>query len=266
VIVELDEAYANAPFIPDAETFLERWPAAAAAFRAEMSGQGRLRSGLPYGPNPRQRYDLFLPDRSPSQGVLVFVHGGYWLRFDRTDWSHLAAGAVARGWAVAMPGYDLCPTVSIAEITGQIARAIGEIARGIAEVPIGLVGHSAGGHLVARMLAPGALPNWVLERVRAVVPMSPVADLRPLLRTSMNAQLKLSEEGAWSESPIAQAAPVTRVQIWVGAEERPVFVAQARALGLAWDVACVEVARRHHFDIIEQLEDAQSDMLAFLVP
>ena len=78
--MDYDRAYANGPFIPNAETFPPRWTREAAAFRAAL-GQ-RARTTIPYGPKPRNRLDLFLPEAAP-QGLLVFVHGGYWLRFDR---------------------------------------------------------------------------------------------------------------------------------------------------------------------------------------
>ena len=104
--MDYDRAYANGPFIPGAETFPPRWAGEAAAFRAALGP--RARTAIPYGPGPHNRLDLFLPEAAP-QGLLVFVHGGYWLRFDRDLWSHLAAGAVARGWACAIPSYTLAP-------------------------------------------------------------------------------------------------------------------------------------------------------------
>ena len=86
--MDYDRAYANGPFIPGAETFPPRWAREAAAFRAALGP--RARTGVSYGPRPRNALDLFLPDATP-QGLLVFVHGGYWLRFDRDLWSHLAS-------------------------------------------------------------------------------------------------------------------------------------------------------------------------------
>ncbi len=38
-----------------------------------------------------------------------YTPGGYWLSLDQRLWSHLAAGPLAYGRAVAMPGYPLCP-------------------------------------------------------------------------------------------------------------------------------------------------------------
>ncbi|MFZ9132183.1 MAG: alpha/beta hydrolase, partial [Gemmobacter sp.] len=90
------DAYANAPTIAGAEGYPPRWAAAAAAFRADLGPRARL--GLPYGPGARQRFDLCLPAGAP-RGLVVFVHGGYWLAFGREEWTHLAAGALAHGLA-----------------------------------------------------------------------------------------------------------------------------------------------------------------------
>src|SRR6516165_1524972 len=119
--VDYDRAYANGPFIPGAETFPPRWMEEAAAFRAALGK--RTQTAIPYGPGERNRLDLFLPEAAP-QGLLVFIHGGYWLKFDRAIWSHLAAGAVSRGWACAIPSYTLAPNARISEMTQEIASAV----------------------------------------------------------------------------------------------------------------------------------------------
>ena len=256
----LDDAYANAAYIPDAASYPPRWSKRAAEFRANLGDRAAL--GLAYGPSPRQAYDLFRCEGTAA-GTLVFVHGGYWLKFDRSFWSHLAAGGLARGWNVAMVEYDLCPQVRIADITNQIAAAVTDVAQHD-DGPISLTGHSAGGHLVSRMLAPGILGAEVLARIAAVAPISPVADLRPLLRTSMNADFCMKLAEAEVESPVLQPAPDVPVRIWVGADERPAFLEQAASLARAWDVPEVVVPGLNHFDIIDALEDPQSDSVGFL--
>ena len=252
--MELDDAFANAAHIPGAAAYPDRWRASAEAF---CNGQ-QAEMGLAYGPGARQRLDLFLPE-GRAKGLMIFVHGGYWLKFGREWWSHLATGALARGWAVALPSYTLAPQAHISEITAEIARAVGFAAARV-EGPISLSGHSAGGQLVARMLAPGVLPDEVLGRVAHVAPISPVADLRPLLRTSMNSDLRLSEAEAAAESPVLQPAPETPVTVWVGADERPVFLEQAEALAKAWGCGHVVVPKRHHFDVIDALADPGSEL------
>lgn len=261
--MDLDDAYANAAHIPDAEDFPPRWARAAAAFREGLLEQGLADLDIAYGDSPRQRFDLFLPGPAP-RGLMVFVHGGYWLRFDKSTWSHLAGGALNKGWAVAMPSYDLCPDVAIADITGQIARAVA-LSAGMVAGPVALSGHSAGGHLVARMAVAGVLPEQVAARLSHVMPISPVADLRPLLGTSMNAQLGLDQASAEAESPVLmRPMPGVPVSVWVGGDERPAFLDQAAWLADAWDVPRVVVPGRHHFDVIDALADPESDMVARL--
>lgn len=260
--VTLDDAYANADHIPGAKDYPPRWSAASAAFRAGLGTRAEL--GVGYGPSVRQVYDLFHP-AGPSHGTVIFVHGGYWKAFDRTVWSYLAAGPLARDRTVAMVGYDLCPEVRIGKITRQIAKAINAVAeRTTGE--IALTGHSAGGHLVARMLAPGMLPEPVRARVRRVVPISPVADLEPLLQTSMNDILRLDPDEARAESPVHQPKPEgVEVTVWVGADERPAFLDQARWLADAWDLPQVVAPGKHHFDVIDPLADPESELVAALL-
>ena len=260
--MELDDAYANAAYIPEADTFPPRWSERAAAFRAALSGADRAQLDTVYGPTERQRFDLFRPVGDP-RGLCVFVHGGYWLRFDKSYWSHLAQGPLAKGWAVAMPSYDLCPDVRIADITWQIAKAIETAAQGIPG-PIALAGHSAGGHLVARMCVPGVLETQVAARMTHVIPISPVADLRPLLKTSMNEKFGLDPRAAQAESPVLMQPMDVPVTVWVGGNERPAFLDQARCLAEAWDCRHVVVPDRHHFDVIDALADPDSQMVAAL--
>ena len=263
-MAELDDAYANAAHIPGAADYPPRWERAAEALREGLIEQGLADLDLAYGDSPRQRFDLFHPGAEPK-GLMVFVHGGYWLRFDKSVWSHLAAGALSHGWAVAMPSYDLCPQVRIADITRQVAKAVTASAAMVAG-PIVLAGHSAGGHLVTRMLQPGLLPDAVALRLRHVLSISPVSDLRPLMRTSMNAAFKLDDASARAESPalMVERLPVP-VTIWVGADERPVFLDQARWLAEAWGCGHVVDEGRHHFDVIDALADGHSGMIGRLL-
>lgn len=262
--MDYDRAYANADFIPNALAYPAAWARAAEAFRTALASRSRL--GLPYGPGPRQKLDLFLPDGTPT-GLVVYIHGGYWMRFDRTDWSGFAAGPLARGWAVAMPSYTLAPEARIRDITGEIAAAIACAAREVPG-PIALTGHSAGGHLAARMnCADVDVPADVAQRFHRIVAISPVADLRPLTRTRMNATLRLTPAEAEAESPVLN--PVRRgieTLAWVGAEERPAFLDQARWLAEAWDEARLHIAPgRHHFDVIDPLAEPESALVDWLI-
>ncbi len=262
--MDYDDAYANAAHIDGAESYPGRWLTASRDWVAQQAPLGLHRKALSYGPGERQIFDLFLPRGAP-RGLLVFVHGGFWLKFDRTYWFHLSRGAIDRGWAAAIPSYDLCPAIRISGITRQIVAAITAAASLVAG-PIVLTGHSAGGHLVARMLEPGLLAPDVATRLRHVLPISPLSDLRPLMHTKMNAALKIDAQEAMKESPIfMQRRLDVLTTVWVGAEERPAFLDQARWLSGTWSAAQVIAPSRHHFDVIEPLSDAHSTMVTTLL-
>ena len=260
--MELDDAYTNGAYIENAADYPPRWAASAEDFRNSLHERARL--DIAYGEGERQKFDLFLPEDTP-RGLLIFVHGGYWLAFDKSTWSHLARGALAHGWAVAMPSYDLCPEVRIADITRQIAAAVTRIAAEVAG-PIALAGHSAGGHLVARMLDKALLPEAVGARIQTVIPISPLSDLRPLLRTTMNQKSKMDSAAAIAESPVdMQDRYPAAVTVWVGGEERPAFLDQAVWLVEAWEADHVIAFGKHHFNVIEPLADPDSDLVALIV-
>ncbi len=258
---DLDDAYDNPGHIPDAAAYPDAWAAAADDFRAVEAAIGRARLNVAYGSGARQKFDLFHPAGRP-EGLAVFVHGGFWRRFGRQDWSHLAAGATGAGWACAVVSYTLAPDARISAITAEITEAVRVASHHVAG-PVALAGHSAGGHLVARMaMAEGPLDDGVAARLSHVLAISPLGDLRPLLRTSMNADLRLDDCEATEESPVLgqprEGLPVT---VWVGAHERPAFLEQARGLSAAWRAPLEIVPGRHHFDVIDALRDPESDMV-----
>ncbi len=253
-----DDAFTNGAYIAGADAFPAQWARDAAAFRARANG----RLDIAYGSDPRQVYDLFAPADAP-RGLFVFFHGGYWRAFDKSDWSHLAGGACGRGWAAALPSYPLCPQARIGEITRAAGRAIAAAAR-LVDGPIVIAGHSAGGHLAARMACSDApLPPAVRARVRRVAPISGLFDLQPLLHTTMNATLRLDASEAAAESPALQAPPRdVDVVAWVGAAERPEFLRQTALIKQAWPATTVHAApARHHFDVIDLLCDSRGAMV-----
>ena len=269
-VEDLDDAYANGPNIPGGDRWPNAWVEPAATFRHSREQAGQAKIDLAYGLGERNRLDLFMPENEPA-GLVVFVHGGYWSALNKSFWSHLAAGPLAHGYAVAMPSYTLCPTISIAGITKEIAAAINHAAE-LVKGPIRLTGHSAGGHLVARMIsASSPLPQALQERVVHTVPISGLHDLRPLIRTQMNETLRLDEAEAASESP-ALLAPIAgaRVTCWVGGGERAEFLRQSELLANVWvglgaQTAFVAEPDRHHFTVIDGLAVADHPLTKTLL-
>ncbi|SFJ51199.1 Acetyl esterase/lipase [Phyllobacterium sp. CL33Tsu] len=259
--IDWDDAYSNFAYIPDGFGYPAKWLEQATSFREEMDRKGLLKLDVSYGEHDRNRLDLFMPS-GDLRGLAVFIHGGYWMEdFDKSAWSHLARGAVSNGFAVAIPSYVLCPEVRVSDITVQVGLAIAHAANEVAG-PIHLTGHSAGGHLVARMMtATSPLPQAVRQRIRKTVPISPLVDLRPLMKTEMNETLHLDAVEARLESPaLLEPQEGIDVTAWVGALERPEFVRQNALLANVWSgfdcrVDAVEEPGKHHANIIEGLTE-----------
>ena len=128
--------------------------------------------------------------------------------------------------------------------------------------PIILAGHSAGGHLSARM----GCADLAVPGVARVVPISPLSDLEPIAQTKMQGSLHLDAEEIATESPARQALRHgVQAHVWVGGQERPSFLWQARLLSEAWGCDWTVSAGKHHFDVIDALQDPDSALVEALL-
>ncbi|MBR9763414.1 MAG: alpha/beta hydrolase [Rhodobacteraceae bacterium] len=265
--IDWADAFDNMGHVPGAAEMLRQGAEDARAFREAASNAS---FDLAYGRGPRTLLDLFLPMGQP-RGLAVFLHGGYWQRLSKDDWSHVAAGALARGWAMAIPSYTLAPQARISQMTREMAQAV-TFAAARVPGPLRIAGHSAGGHLALRMAcAGGPLDPAVAARLEHVVSISGLHDLRPLRLSPMNAVLGLDADEARAESPaLAAPLPGVAVTVWVGGAERPEFLRQAGLMAEAWEGRAAALTRvienrRNHFDVVEGLAAPASPLVeAFL--
>ncbi|WP_349961191.1 alpha/beta hydrolase [Rhizobium sp. ZPR3] len=269
-VTDWEAVYTNGAYIVDGDQWPAAWVEPAKSFRDRLTAAGRAKLDLVYGPAARNRFDLFLPESQPK-GLVVFVHGGYWLQLDKSYWSHLAAGSIAAGYAVAIPSYTLCPDNRIGGIGKEIAAAI-TAAADLVEGPIILTGHSAGGQLVARMMTTTSpLGEAIRERIRHVLAISGVHDLRPIMKRKMNKELRIDDAEAGAESP-ALLEPVDSIRLtcWVGGAERAEFIRQNALLANIWTglgaaTAVVVEPDKHHYSVLDGLTDAEHPLTRTLL-
>ena len=264
--IDYEAEYNNRARVPENPALMAGWAREAAAYREQHAPRR-----IAYGPEPRHVIDVFPgggQDKSNTNAPLVvFLHGGYWQALDGSWFSHMARGLNAHGIRVAVPTYDLCPQVSVADIIMQMREAMLELAK-FSEALV-VSGHSAGGHLAACMLATDwkayddSLPR---QLVRSAYAISGLFELEPLLPTSINKALGLDQATARATSPLFWQPPSHgSLDAVVGELESAEYHRQSRTIVEAWGDAGVatrygSLPAANHFTAIAPLADPASSM------
>jgi len=129
--------------------------------------------------------DIYAQAGAEAAPVLLFVHGGGWTSGDKGTYGYLGRSFASQGYVTVIPNYRLSPEVQHPVHVRDVARAVAWTYNRIADYGgdperIVLMGHSAGGHLVAllalddRYLREQGLSPRILD---GVIPISGVYDL-----------------------------------------------------------------------------------------
>ncbi|KAK7497001.1 hypothetical protein BaRGS_00011737, partial [Batillaria attramentaria] len=230
-----------------------------------------------YGPTERQKLDVYTQKNSAGQKgspIFVHIHGGYWQEkvITKDNSSFMAIALTAAGATVIVIDYEQCPDVSLDEIVAEVKQAlyfVFKLAKERQSSGIYLCGHSAGAHLAALMLMTSFQDDDAFdsELIKGAVLVSGVYDLRPLVKTSINDALKLTEEDAWCFSPanfvrdIARHSSQRDILIVVGECDPPEFRRQSgefekslRDCGL--QTRYMDIPDTDHFNVIEKLQSS----------
>ena len=262
--LDLEAEYNNRQRVPEHGQHAARWQAASAAFRQVA----RADLDQPYGPNERHRYDLFRAADAKAP-LAVYIHGGYWQRGDRKDYSFVAQALNAAGIDVALPSYSLCPAVSVMDIVAELRLCLAAIWKQTQKRPV-VTGHSAGGHLTAAMVASdwSKVAGVPADLVRAGVAISGVFDVAPLIPTSINDLVHLDERSARAASPLLWPPPPKgrALVAAVGGNESSEFLRQSREIAQSWARAglrteCLVVPGTDHFTVVDELAKPSSALL-----
>ncbi len=264
-----DRMYNNRALVPDFADHFERWRAG--SLRARQQRPCVL--DLAYGDGPNETLDIF-PSRQPGAPVVVFIHGGYWRSLDKADHSFVAPPLLDMGACVVVLNYALCPgtggvPVTIPDIALQCARALAWVWRHIGQHggnrdDITVIGHSAGGHLAAMMLAcrwKDLGTDLPADLTRKALSLSGLFDLEPLRKTPfLQGDLRLTPGQVRLASPALWKAPSNRVlYAVVGGDESPEFLRHNRLIQQAWGQRTVPVCEAlpglNHFSVVSALTE-----------
>jgi arylformamidase len=261
--IDYELEYNNRARVPEHVEILARWRAASAADRQVA----RAELDLAYGPGARHRYDLYRAG-DPAAPLVVYIHGGYWQFGSGPEYAFVARALTAAGLDVAVPTYTLCPEASVMQIVGDLRRFLPALWSREHKHPV-VIGHSAGGHLTAAMLATDwrAVPGAPADLVRAGCAISGVFELAPLISTTINQALRLDAGSAAEASPLAWPLPARRTLVAaVGTDESAEFQRQTRAITEVWarggaTTELLPVAGANHFTVLDALTDPNSALL-----
>lgn len=256
---------------PDYEvTVIPDWQDRSIAARDSLGAKLDIR----YGEGERQLLDLFSCG-APNAATLVYVHGGYWQRGDKSIYSFIAPPFVEAGVNVVVLGYDLCPTVTITRISEEAREALRFLwleanDLGINKDRISVMGHSAGGHITQMMMAtdwPSFDATLPKELVKSGIPVSPLSYLEPVrLTEALNAGLRMDPQEAHDQSPMTEHPPVTNAPqlVVVGGAETSEFHRQMNMYVDAYksterEINSYVVPEVDHFDELNVLSDPSSE-------
>jgi arylformamidase len=262
-----DRMYNNRALVPDFADHLNHW----AVSSRQARDTSTCLTDLSYGDGPNETLDIF-PAKAEKAPVMVFIHGGYWRALDKSDHSFVAPPFTQEGLCVVVPNYALCPAVNIPTIVMQMVKALAWVKRHIAQwggdpESIHVVGHSAGGHLAAMMMA----CQWSLHEpdlpdhlIRSALCISGLFELDSIRQSPMlQADLRLDEDQVMRCSP-AWMPPPAHGTCWsvVGGLESEAFIRHHRLIQTAWGLQRVPVCEvmpgLHHFNVLTSLTDPSS--------
>jgi arylformamidase len=264
--IDYDAEYNNRARVADNADIMAGWARDAAAYRSIHPPVT-----VAYGTGERETIDLF--DAGQGGPLVMFIHGGYWQALDGSSSSHLARGLNAHGISVAVPTYDLCPNVSVAKILDQMRAAAMKL-HGIAGQRIVAVGHSAGGHLAACLLATdwkSLDPDLPADLVPAAYAISGLFDLKPLASTYLNKALQLDDTEAMRLSPMFWTPPQGKsLHAITGALESSEYHRQSREMAQRWKTGGARTEFElapgaNHFTIVAPLADPDSKMVRDII-
>lgn len=292
----LEREYSPSSCIADINVYLEQYVQHSKEVTNRAIQENSVLMDLSYGDCVDQVLDLYLPIKKTiikpiykenkcetsqkitnTKKLQIYIHGGYWQELSKAESSFAARNFQQHDCYFAVLNYSLAPNASLTEIVEQNRQAIAWLASvadqyGFDANEIYLSGSSAGAHLAMMMLLTPwqnyLKPNVPVRKntpfIKGICAVSGIYDITPLVNTSINQALQLSEEEVQTNSPIFHdVTNVCPVIFAYGDNETAEFKRQTSEMAtklkqINFNLQQNEIAGRNHFDVILDLASPHS--------
>jgi arylformamidase len=247
----LDNSYDNHKAVPESAAMFNDWTKRSKVLRSAHSQY----LDMPYGSLEREKIDYF--SAGLNTPVVIFIHGGFWQQYSKNDFAFLAESYLRQGISVAMVDYPIAPQANMDQIVAAAANAVHFIGQHISEwggnsKNVILSGWSAGGHL--------CVTSMNKMKVKAVIPISGIFELEPLIGSFLNKNLQMDLAIAKRNSPMLNLPTgTTPIYLFVGGSELSEMCRQSHDFAeqlkaSKYPVESISIPGKNHFTMLEQFE------------
>ena len=249
--------------VPDFKTYLEKWETLSRLTEKKLP----VIKNIPYGDLSRECLDVF-PSGFAGSKTLLFIHGGYWQRFDKSMF-HFIAGTFANyGVTTVLMNYPLAPAATMDGIVACCQKAVYWLQDNLIKLngdpdQLFIAGHSAGAHLAAMLLAMEK-PENNQPAVKGICAISGLFNLVPIQLSNINDVVQMDNEVAVKNSPAFLIPPESgNLLLAVGEAETAEFKDQSGELHSNWknkitSIEMLHLPGLHHFSIVDSICDSNA--------
>ena len=225
-----------------------------------------------YGKSEMQVLDIFAPKGASRVPVLVYLHGGAWLRGSRLDVAYPAPAVTGRGAALLVTDFNNVSEVPLPAMIEQCRDAIDWTVRNAASFGgdpdrVYLAGHSSGAHLASCVL----LTDWTVrglpaDAIKGALTISGMYDLHAPLLSARSKYVKITPQELDAASAMRHLGRIRcPVAVAWSVGDSPEFRRQAQVFAAALQgmgrlASRTEVFSPNHFEEPRQLADPGSDL------
>ena len=259
----LDRQYNNRLQVPEFATYLDQWELKS----RQTEKQYPVIQNIAYGNHTREFLDVY-PSPMPYSKTLIFIHGGYWQRFDKSMFQFVAGAFHHYNITTVILNYPLAPAVSMDGIVSSCRKTVLWLRDNLSGFNgdanhLYVAGHSAGAHLMAMLMAsewqPGN-PGIGTEIFKGACALSGLFNLVPVQLSEVNQGLQMDASTALKNSPVLLKPHIQCPLILaVGGTETGEFKDQSRELYTCWKeiipASLSQLSELNHFSILDALCD-----------